>query len=96
MQFSVAGDNIFSFLRFAKDTPPYLVALNVGSETATEDFTVSAGVQFAKVVAHAVGVRTDAANAEDSTVDLERLVLYPGEGVVVMLVMDLSPGEPIF
>jgi hypothetical protein len=39
------SDDIFSFLRFDKNSAPYLVAVNVGTATVERDFVAAAGVQ---------------------------------------------------
>ena len=39
--------------RYARDSPPYFVAMNFGEIEKTHDYSLSAGVQFAELVAHA-------------------------------------------
>ena len=91
IQNTIVTDNIYSFLRFARDQTPYFVVMNFGNEAATHDYTISAGVQYADIVAHAAGdISTLQQRAKSRQVDLEKLTLQPGEGVVVKLVFDLN------
>ena len=80
-------------MRFAKNSAPYLVIINVGDDPAGRDFTPSAGVQYGKVTLHvkpsAHGKGTAGLYIEGKTVDLERIMLQPGEGVVLMLMLDM-------
>ena len=80
-------------MRFAKDSAPYLVAMNFGAEQSTDDYTLATGVQLGKVVAHARPNRDSKYNTriqEGAKVGLEKLTLEPGEGVVVLLLMEME------
>jgi len=91
IQNAITTANIYSFLRFTRDQTPYFVAMNFGNEAATHDYTISAGVQYADLVAHAAGdVGTLQQRTKSRSVDLEKLTLQPGEGIVVKLVFDLN------
>ena len=88
LQYSVINENIFSFLRFAKDNAPYLIILNFGSKPTIEDFSFSAGVGYGKVVAHAKGMTSSKEIKEGEKINLSKLHLEPAEGVVVLLLLD--------
>ena len=91
MQYSLVTDEIFSFMRFAKNSAPYLIILNFGDVPATKDFTPSAGVQYGKVIAHAKpnGHRGPKKFIEGKVVNLDNVTLLPGEGIVVMMLLDM-------
>ena len=94
LQMAVASDDVFSFIRFAPGATPYLVAINVGAHPATHDYTLSTGVQYAQLALHA-GVgdgRGGLLPPPPRRLDLERLLLHPGEAVVVKLEFDM-PAE---
>ena len=65
--------------------------MNFGNRAATHDYTISAGVQYADLVANAAAdIATRQRRTKSGQVDLEKLTLQPGEGIVVKLVFDLS------
>ena len=76
-------------MRFAKDSAPYLIAMNFGDAPSTDDYSLSAGVSFGKVVLHAGGA-TKSVIKEGQSVSLASLTLAPGEGVVMILLMDVD------
>lgn len=86
MQYAIVNDNVLSFMRYSKDSAPYLIALNLGSSESTDDYTLSAGVSRGKIVL-AVSQQGSSLSAvkEGSLVDLTRLTLRPGEGIVTVL-----------
>ncbi|ELT95719.1 hypothetical protein CAPTEDRAFT_162322 [Capitella teleta] len=93
LQYAIINANIFSFMRFAKDSAPYLVSMNFGSVESTDDYSVASGVAIGKVVAHARPNQSDKYNPkirEGMKVGLEKLTLQPGEGVVVVLLMEMQ------
>jgi len=72
-------------MRFARDTAPYLIALNLGDRASTDDYTVMTGMVRGKVVLYSGTTM----NVEDGNlITLSALTLEPGEGVVAMLVSD--------
>lgn len=90
IQFALVNDDIFSFMRFAKNSAPYLVTINIGSIPSTEDYTLTAGVQYGKVVAYAKPVGAKRGSyIEGRTLDIQKLTLKPGEGLVLLLLMDI-------
>lgn len=84
IQFLIVNDNIISFMRFARDSAPYLIAMNVGHTTTADDYTLLTGVAHGKVVLYA---GNEYAVKDGDLVGLSRLTLKPGEGIVVLLVM---------
>ena len=93
IQYALVNDHVFSFMRFAKNSAPYLIAVNVGQAESSCDFTLTAGVQYGKIVAYAkpVGdkVVRNKAYTEGRTIDLQQVTLYPGEGMVLLLLVDI-------
>lgn len=78
------------------------MSLNLGESSSTDDYSLSSGVATGKVVTHipphpkvAIGrglddVMDDQVNrelAEDKVLDLSKVTLRPGEGVVVSLLL---------
>ena len=78
------------------------MSLNLGESSSTDDYSLSSGVSTGKVVTHIpphqrvlVGrgrydVMDDEANrelAEDKVLDLLKVTLHPGEGIVVSLLL---------
>ena len=92
LQYSIINENILSFMRFSKDGVPYLIALNFGRQKSTDDYTLSAGVSHGKVVLHATSasVQSSLNASEGDMVSLSNLSLEPGEGIVVILMMDVD------
>jgi hypothetical protein len=93
IQYATINTNIFSFMRFAKDSAPYLVAINFGAETSTDDYSLASGVAIGKVVAHARPNQSTEFNQqirEGMKVGLEKLTLHPGEGVVILLLLEMQ------
>ena len=91
MQYGLITDEFFSFMRFAKNSAPYLIILNFGEVPATKDFSGSAGVQYGKLIAHAKpnGHRGTKTYVEGKVVNLDNVTLLPGEGIVVMMLLDM-------
>ena len=93
MQFLVVNENVLSFMRFARDTAPYLIALNVGERASTDDYTVMTGMVRGKLVLYA---GTTLNVEEGELISLSALTLEPGEGVVAMLVFDeIAPSSNV-
>ena len=91
LQYSVITSNVFSFMRYAKDSAPYIAAMNFGNVTETNDFSISTGVQYGKAVVHVTGDTDPGGHVVDGgKVNLEKLTLDPGEGVVALLLMDIE------
>jgi len=85
MQFLIVSDDILSFMRFTRDTAPYLISLNLGDEPSTDDYTVLTGMVRGKVVLYS----GTTLNVKDGDlVSLSAVTLHPGEGLVVVLVVD--------
>ena len=72
-------------MRFARDTAPYLIALNLGDHASTDDYTVMTGMVRGKVVLYS---GTTMKVEDGNLITLSALTLEPGEGVVAMLVSD--------
>lgn len=90
LQFSIVNDNVISFMRFSKDGAPYLVALNLGNSVTTDDYTLSAGVSYGKVVLYVSQLESSLSTVrEGSKLNLAQLTLAPGEGVVAILMFDV-------
>lgn len=91
LQYSIVNDNVISFMRFSKDGAPYLVALNLGNSETTDDYTLSAGVSYGKVVLYVSQPESSLSTVrEGSKLNLARLTLAPGEGVVAILMFDVD------
>jgi hypothetical protein len=91
IQFLIVDDNILSFMRFAKDSAPYLIALNFGHTSSSNDYSVLTGVRHGKVVlysGHEYRVK------DGDLVVLAQLTLHPGEGIVVVLVTEDEIEKP--
>jgi len=85
MQFLVVNENILSFMRFTRETAPYLIALNLGDRASTDDYTLMTGMVRGKVILYS----GSSLKVEDGDfVMLSALTLEPGEGIVAMLVLD--------
>lgn len=65
-------------------TDRYLVAINFGQSESTDDYSLHLVNTNSGVVVSDTG-NVDAAIAKGSTVDLQKLTLKPGNGVVVKL-----------
>ena len=85
MQFLVVNENVLSFMRYARDTAPYLIAVNLGEHASTDDYTVMMGMVRGKVVLYS---GTTLKVEEGELIALSALTLEPGEGIVAMLVFD--------
>jgi len=85
MQFLIVSDDILSFMRFTRDTAPYLIALNLGDRASTDDYTVMTGMVRGKVVLYS-GRTLNVVDGD--LIALSALTLQPGEGIVAMLVSD--------
>jgi len=85
MQFLIVSDDILSFMRFTRDTAPYLIALNLGDHASTDDYTVMTGMVRGKVVLYS-GRTLNVVDGD--LIALSALTLQPGEGIVAMLVSD--------
>ena len=78
-------------MRYAKDSAPYIVCMNFGDVTETNDFSMTAGVGFGKAVVHVTGDTDPGGHIVDGgKVNLQKLTLDPGEGVVALLLMDIE------
>ena len=93
IQYALVNDHVFSFMRFAKNSAPYLIAVNVGTEASVCDFTLTAGVQYGKIVAYAKPVGSKSVRnlsyLEGKTIDIQQVTLHPGEGMVLLLLVDI-------
>jgi len=85
IQFLVVNDNILSFMRFTRDTAPYLIALNLGDISSTDDYTLLTGLVRGKVVLYS---GTTMKVSDGDVIALSSVSLQPGEGLVAMLVLD--------
>jgi len=72
-------------MRFARDTAPYLIALNLGDSASTDDYTVLTGMVRGKVIVYS---GTTMKVEDGDLIMLSDLTLQPGEGIVAMLVLD--------
>ena len=83
MQYVVITDNVFSFVRHYTGDLGYLVALNFGKESSVDDHSYFLGSNHnegsVKIVSGNSTVR------EEAKVDLKKLKLLPGEGLVVKI-----------
>ena len=79
MQYVVIKDNVFSFVRHYTGHPSYLVAMNFGRKSSTDDFSV-------KIDGHTVTKGTLVLSSSKlelgitSEIDLRCFKLRPGEG----------------
>lgn len=90
MKFASTNDLIFSFIRHTGGYAPYLITLNFGSESATEDYCSTTGALFGQVVLY-VAANTDLKNSlleEGSTINLDSVTLYPGDALVIKIFTD--------
>ena len=100
VQYAHVDDDVYSFMRFARNSAPYLVAVNIGNAPATVDFTLSTGTRSGKVVAYASpsqgaeGARRSF--SVDATIDLSHVTLKPGDGVVFLLLLEIVMEPPSF
>lgn len=95
IQYIAADDNVFAYTRFAKDSAPYLVVLNMGKSASVLDLMLATGVQSGKLIVHATGSRSSSRQLkEGDNVDIRSLSLQPGDGMVIMLVFDMFVNEP--
>jgi len=85
MQFLIVNDDILSFMRFTRDTAPYLISLNLGNEASTDDYTVLTGMVRGKVVLYS---GTTLNMKDGDLISLSAVTLQPGEGLVALLVVD--------
>ena len=85
--------------RSCRGATPYLVSINVGTSISTENYHHSAGVTWGKVVVYVPGkednqasVSNDGGMKDDykigSLVRLDKVHLRPGEGLVMILMLD--------
>jgi len=91
IQFLVIHELVLSFMRYTRDTAPYMVALNLGTEPSVDDYTVLTGVARGKVVLYS---GSNQGVTEGGLVSLSDLNLEPGDGIVVILVVDDEPFGP--
>ena len=100
MQYSHVDEDVYSYMRFARNSAPYLVVANIGRAPATVDFTLSTGTRSGKVVAYASPGRSGEGARRsfsvDSTIDLSRVTLRPGEGLVILLLLEIVMEPPSF
>ena len=85
LQFLVVHDQVLSFMRFARDSAPYLVALNFGDVASTDDYTIQTGVARGKVVLFS---GRPSFPKDGDMVSLSELTLEPGEGIICLLVLE--------
>jgi len=72
-------------MRYARDTAPYLIAVNLGDHASTDDYTILTGMVRGKVVLYS-GTTLKVVDGE--LISLSSLTLEPGEGIIAMLVFD--------
>lgn len=72
-------------MRFTRDTAPYLIALNLGDISSTDDYTLLTGLVRGKVVLYS---GTTMKVSDGDVIALSSVSLQPGEGLVAMLVLD--------
>jgi len=85
VQFLIVTESILSFMRVSRDTAPYLIALNLGDGSSTDDYTALTGTVRGKVVLYS---GTTMKIEDGDLITLSALTLQPGEGIVAMLVLD--------
>ena len=91
-QWGHVDNDLYAYMRFAKNSAPYMVIVNIGAAQQTVDLTLTAGVQFGKVMAYGTPVRKEGyrrAFREEQTIDLHQVTIRPGEGVVFLLLMEI-------
>lgn len=82
IDYCVVTEEIFSYTRFGPEES-YMVAINVGNNTSTEDYTYCAS---SHINSGAVVLTTPTSTLrENDKVDLAKISLSPGEGIVVRL-----------
>ncbi|XP_050405230.2 alpha-glucosidase isoform X1 [Patella vulgata] len=82
--FRYTDDNVISYVRSASGYSSYLVVINVGTETGTIDFKTPYDY-------HEGTVKVSTGNFDhedytlDSTIKLDKIILQPAEGLVILL-----------
>ena len=87
-QYAVVNDNIISYVRFSKDTSPYLIAVNIGLESSTDNYMESIGYAHGKVVVNTGNFdlqKRTATSTVGSKIHLQDITLGPGQGIIVKL-----------
>ena len=98
IQYSHVDANVYSYMRFARNSAPYLIIVNIGTTPSTLDLTATTGTRYGKVMAYATPVQKGTVRRsfqDGQTIDLNSVTLKPGEGLVLLLlleiVMDMGP-----
>ena len=84
----IINPNIYSFLRYIKESVPFLVTVNVGKMPATHDYSTITGVRLGKLVMFARGdenMEPPQTFTEGDNIELSQLTLYPGDALVLKL-----------
>ncbi len=87
LQFCVVHDNILSYVRHTPGHAAYLVALNLGNEPSTDDYTttICSGLKMSGEVVLVSGDLQYNSLHIGKTVNLKTICLYPAEAVIVQL-----------
>ena len=83
MQYVVINDNVFSFVRHYRGHPAYLVALNFGKESSVDDHSCFLGSNHNRGSVEIVSGNSTV--REETKLDLKKLKLAPGEGLVIKI-----------
>ena len=83
MQYVVINNNVFSFVRHCASHPAYLVALNFGKESSVDDHSCFLRSKHNEGTVEIVSGNSTA--REETKLDLKKLKLIPGEGLVIKI-----------
>ena len=83
MQYVVINDKVFSFVRHYRGHPAYLAALNFGKESSVDDHSCFLSSNHNQGSVEIVSGNSTA--REETTLDLKKLKLVPGEGLVIKM-----------
>lgn len=92
IQYAHIDNNVFSYMRFARNSAPYLVVVNIGDEASNLDLTETTGTRYGKVMVYATALQEKAIRrsfSEGKTIDLNSVTVKPGEGLVLLLLMEI-------
>ena len=93
IQYSYVDDDVYSYMRFARNSAPYLILINIGTQPSTMDLTISTGTRYANVIVYAAPTQQQGTVRRSyqlgQTIDLNNVTLKPGEGLTLMLLLDI-------
>ena len=88
IQYGVVNDHVFSYVRYKHGHPAYLIAMNLGMNSSSDDYRTIQGLDATEGDIVISAVTRNTSLTEGSRASLRNITLQPGEAIIARLHVD--------